>query len=128
MPQRNAGVSGFSLVELLSVMAIVAVLSVLAVPSWRAMSDEALVQQGKLVLKRLAIRQLRFRRGHGRFAEQHELPSLDFLASKVARRYELRVDTDAAGYQLRLIDPADELPLLALNHLGQWVASADNSP
>ena len=48
---------------------------------------------------------------------------LDVLSGAVARRYELWVDSGATRYQLRLIDPTDELPELALNHLGQWMAS-----
>lgn len=126
--KRNALERGFTLVELLVVMAIVAVLAAIAMPSWRATANEALVQQARLVLQRLAIRQQRFRRGHGRFAEQHELPTLDSLGSAVARRYRLRVESEPSGYLLRLTDPDNELPELALSHLGQWVSPAVGAP
>jgi prepilin-type N-terminal cleavage/methylation domain-containing protein len=119
---------GFTLVELMAVIAILAILVALAMPSWRAAGNEALIQQAKSVLQRLAIRQHRFLRGNGRFAKQDELPPLASLGSSVARRYQLRVESDVSHYSLRLIDPDGELPSLALNHLGQWASSEGISP
>lgn len=121
--RRSTPGSGFTVVELMAVMAILAVLVALAMPSWRATTNEAMIQQARLVLQRLALRQHRFLRGHGRFARQHELPTLDSLGNSVARRYQLQVESDVSQYSLRLIDPNGELPDLALNHLGQWASS-----
>ncbi len=118
---------GFTLVELMAVVAILAIFVALAMPSWRATANEALIQQARVVLQRLAIRQHRFLRGHGRFARQDELPTLDSLEHSVARRYHLEVESDVSRYSLRLIDPNGELPSLALNHLGQWASSEDAS-
>ena len=123
LPKHNSLCDGFTLIELLAVMAIIAILVALAMPSWRAKSNDALIHQAKLVLQRLAIRQHRFLRGHGRFAQQDELPSLDALGGSVAQRYELQVESGSSHYLLRLIDADNELPDLVLNHLGQWGAS-----
>ena len=123
LPKHNPLCDGFTLIELLAVMAIIAILVALAMPSWRATSNDALIHQAKLVLQRLAIRQHRFLRGHGRFAQQDELPSLDALGGSVAQRYELQVESGSSHYLLRLIDADNELPDLMLNHLGQWGAS-----
>ena len=70
---------GFTLVELMAVIAILAILVALAMPSWRAAGNEALIQQARSVLQRLAIRQHRFLKGNGRFAKQDELPHLASL-------------------------------------------------
>lgn len=123
LPKHSSLCDGFTLIELLAVMAIIAILVALAMPSWRATSNDALIHQAKLVLQRLAIRQHRFLRGHGRFAQQDELPSLDALGGSVAQRYELQVESGSSHYLLRLIDANNELPDLMLNHLGQWGAS-----
>lgn len=122
MSRHNFLENGFTLFELLVVIAIVAVLTTIAMPSWRATTNEALVQHARLVLHRLAIRQQQFRRRYGRFAEQHELPTLASLEAAVGRRYELRVESASSSYRLILIDPENELPELTLNDLGQWGA------
>ena len=128
MPNRNAFEPGFTIVELLVVMSILAVLAALAMPSWRATTNDALIQQARLVLQRLAMRQHRFFRGHGRYAAEQELPALAALGSTVSQRYELRVESDSSGYLISLIDPDGELPTLALNHLGQWASVAGAPP
>jgi len=48
---------GFTLVELMAVVAILAIFVALAMPSWRAQANEAVIQQARVVLQRLAIRQ-----------------------------------------------------------------------
>ena len=123
LPKHNSLCDGFTLIELLAVMAIIAILVALAMPSWCTKSNDALIHQAKLVLQRLAIRQHRFLRGHGRFAQKDEQPSLDALGGSVAQRYELQVESGSSHYLLRLIDADNELPDLMLNHLGQWGAS-----
>lgn len=128
MPNRNAFEPGFTIVELLVVVSILAVLAALAMPSWRATTNDALIQQARLVLQRLAMRQHRFFRGHGRYAAEQELPALAALGSTVSQRYELRVESDSSGYLISLIDPDGELPTLALNHLGQWASVAGAPP
>ena len=122
MLRHNVLANGFTLLELLVVIAIVGVLSTRAMPSWRATTNEGLGQHARRVLHRLAIRQQQFRRRYGRFAEQHELPTLASLEAAVGRRYELRVESASSSYRLILIDPEDELPELTLNDLGQWGA------
>ncbi len=128
MPNRNAFERGFTIVELLVVVSILAVLAALAMPSWRATTNDALIQQARLVLQRLAMRQHRFFRGHGRYAAEQELPALAALGSTVSQRYELQVESDSSGYLISLIDPDGELPTLALNHLGQWASVAGAPP
>ncbi len=128
MPNRNAFEPGFTIVELLVVVSILAVLAALAMPSWRATTNDALIQQARLVLQRLAMRQHRFFRGHGRYAAEQELPALAALGSTVSQRYELQVESDSSGYLISLIDPDGELPTLALNHLGQWASVAGAPP
>ena len=103
-------------------------LNPLAMPSWRATTNDALIQQARLVLQRLAMRQHRFFRGHGRYAAEQELPALAALGSTVSQRYELQVESDSSGYLISLIDPDGELPTLALNHLGQWASVAGAPP
>ena len=128
MPNRNAFEPGFTIVELLVVVSILAVLAALAMPSRRATTNDALIQQARLVLQRLAMRQHRFFRGHGRYAAEQELPALAALGSTVSQRYELQVESDSSGYLISLIDPDGELPTLALNHLGQWASVAGAPP
>lgn len=128
VPNRNAFDSGFTIVELLVVVAILAVLATLAMPSWRATNNDALIQQARLVVQRLAMRQHRFFRRHGRYAAEQELPALAALGRAVSQRYELRVESDSSRYLIRLIDPDGELPTLALNHLGQWASVAGGPP
>ena len=128
MPNRNAFEPGFTIVELLVVVSILAVLAALAMTSWRATTNDALIQQARLVLQRLAMRQHRFFRGHGRYAAEQELPALAALGSTVSQRYELQVESDSSGYLISLIDPDGELPTLALNHLGQWASVAGAPP
>jgi type IV pilus assembly protein PilE len=128
VPNRNAFERGFTIVELLVVVSILAVLAALAMPSWRATTNDALIQQARLVLQRLAMRQHRFFRGHGRYAAEQELPALAALGSTVSQRYELQVESDSSGYLISLIDPDGELPTLALNHLGQWASVAGAPP
>ena len=128
MPNRNAFEPGFTIVELLVVVSILAVLAALAMPSWRATTNDALIQQARLVLQSLAMRQHRFFRGHGRYAAEQELHALAALGSTVSQRYELQVESDSSGYLISLIDPDGELPTLALNHLGQWASVAGAPP
>jgi len=41
----------------MAVVAILAIFVALAMPSWRAQANEAVIQQARVVLQRLAIRQ-----------------------------------------------------------------------
>ena len=68
--------AGFSLIELMLVLAIVSLLLVIAVPSWRHVQTDAVINEAQLTLDRLVIRQLRFFLKHQRYAEASELPRL----------------------------------------------------
>jgi len=113
--------TGFTLIELMLVLAIVSLLLVMAVPSWRHVQTEAVINEAQLTLDRLVIRQLRFFQRHQRYAEASELPLLQALAPEIAAQYRLIVVTQgSAAYRLELL-PLDPmmLPALSLDHTGR---------
>ena len=113
--------AGFSLIELMLVLAIVSLLFVIAVPSWRHVQTDAVINEAQLTLDRLVIRQLRFFQKHQRYAEVSELPRLLTFAPVVAAQYRLAVVTQGdSAYRLDLLplDPT-ALPALSLDHTGR---------
>ena len=113
--------TGFTLIELMLVLTMVSLLLVMAVPSWRHVQTEAIINGAQLTLDRLVIRQLRFFQQHQRYAEARELPLLQALAPEVAAQYRLTVVTQgSAAYRLELL-PFDSmtLPALSLDHTGR---------
>ena len=103
------------------VLTMVSLLLVMAVPSWRHVQTEAVINGAQLTLDRLVIRQLRFFQRHQRYAEASELPLLQALAPEVAAQYRLKVMTQgSAAYRLELL-PLDSMtfPALSLDHTGR---------
>ena len=103
------------------VLAIVSLLLVVAVPSWRHVQTDAVINEAQLTLDRLVIRQLRFFQKHQRYAEASELPRLLTFAPVVAAQYRLAVVTQGdAAYRLDLL-PLDPTALhaLSLDHTGR---------
>jgi len=66
--------TGFTLIELMLVLATLSLLLVMAVPSWRHVHTDAVINEARLTLDRLVIRQLRFSQQHQRYAKASELP------------------------------------------------------
>jgi Tfp pilus assembly protein PilE len=103
------------------VLAIASLLLVMAIPSWRHVQTEAVIDAAQLTLDRLVIRQLRFFQRHQRYAEASELPVLQALAPEIAAQYRLTVMTQGSvAYRLELLplDPMT-LPALSLDHTGR---------
>ena len=113
--------AGFSLIELMLVLAIVSLLLVIAVPSWRHVQTDAVINEAQLTLDRLVMRQLKFFQQHQRYAEASELPRLQTLAPAVAAQYRLAVVIHGStAYRLELLPlDATALPALSLDHTGR---------
>ena len=97
---------------------MVALLGAMALPSWRAQQNQAVVNEARLVLRRLDLRQ----RGHllryAHPATATELPVLDELSETVAAHYRLEVAIKDGAYQLRLVPTKPDMPTLELSHTG----------
>ena len=74
----------------------------------------------RAVLQRLALAQRMFRLRHQRYAMHGELPALNTLSPQIARRYHLRVDLPADGYDLQLLSDQSTLASFSVNHVGLW--------
>jgi len=113
-------IKGVTLIELVVVLGIVAILVTLAVPSWHAFQAQATENEARVVLQRLALAQRMFRLRHQRYAMSGELPALNTLSPHIARRYHLRVDLPADGYDLQLLSDQSTLASFSVNHVGLW--------
>lgn len=113
-------IKGVTLIELVVVLGIVGILVTLAVPSWHGFQAQATENEAHVVLQRLALAQRMFRLRHQRYAMRGELPALNTLSPQIARRYHLRVDLPADGYDLQLLSDQSTLASFSVNHLGLW--------
>lgn len=121
MRRSSEACTGFTLIELMLVLAMVGLLLVMAVPSWRHVQTDAVINEARLTLDRLVIRQLRFFQQHKRYAKASELPPLQVLAPEVATQYRLTaVIHGGAAYRLELL-PLDPTawPALSVDHTGR---------
>ena len=119
---------GVTLIELLIVLVITGVLISIAAPSWQGFHVDGVVDEARLVLTRLDLKQRAFWQEHGRYAGVSDLPSLASLSPRVARYYTLQVDLPPDGFQLHLNSGDHAWPSLGLNHLGLWSGSAVEDP
>ena len=115
---------GLTLIELLIVLVITGVLISIAVPSWQGFHVGGVVEEARLVLTRLDLKQRAFRQEHGRYAGVSDLPPLASLSPRLSRYYTLQVDLPPDGFQLLLTSGDHDWPSLGLDHLGLWSGSA----
>ena len=115
---------GLTLIELLIVLMITGVLISIAAPSWQNFHVDGVLDEARLVLTRLDLKQRAFWQEHGRYAGVSDLPSLASLSPRVARYYTLQVDLPPDGFQLHLNSGDHAWPSLSLNHLGLRSGSA----
>ncbi|MBL6821704.1 MAG: prepilin-type N-terminal cleavage/methylation domain-containing protein [Luminiphilus sp.] len=115
---------GLTLIELLIVLVITGVLISLAVPSWQGFHGGGVVEEARLVLTRLDLKQRAFRQEHGRYAGESDLPPLASLSPRLSSYYTLQVDLPPDGFQLLLTSGDHNWPSLGLDHLGLWSGSA----
>ena len=118
---RFPAVSAFSLIEMLVVLAMVALLGAMALPSWRAQQNEAVVDEAKLVLLRLDLKQREHLRRSAHPATAPELPALDALSARVSSHYRLEVMIHGGTYRLRLVPKSLDMPMLGLSDTGVGV-------
>ena len=125
---RFSAASAFSLIEMLVVMAMVALLGAMALPSWRAQQNQAVVDEAKLVLQRLDLRQRTYLLRYARPATEAELPALHELSETVAAHYRLEVLIRDTGYRQRLVPTKPDLPVIGLGDTGVWVEAVAPEP
>ena len=118
---RFPAASAFSLIEILVVLAMVALLGAMALPSWRAQQNQAVVEEAKLVLRRLDLKQREHLLRYAHPATAAELPALDALSATVASHYRLEVMIQGGAYQLRLVPTRPDMPTLGLSDTGVGV-------
>ena len=120
--------SAFSLVEMLVVLAMVALLGAMALPSWRAQQNQAVVDEAKLVLRRLDLKQREHLLRYPRPATAAELPAIDVLSETVAAHFRLEVMIQGGAYQLRLVPTKPDMPTLGLSDNGVGVEATPPEP
>ena len=116
--------SAFSLIEMLVVLAMVALLGAMALPSWRAQQNQAVVDEAKLVLRRLDLKQREHLLRYAHPATATKLPGLEVLSETVAAHYRLEVAIKGGAYQLRLVPIKPDMPTLGLSDTGVWIETA----
>jgi len=119
---------GLTLIELLMVLVITGVLVSIAAPSWQNFHVDGVVDEARLVLMRLDLKQRAFWQEHSRYAGVSDLPPLASLSPRVARYYTLQVDLPPDGFQLHLNSSDHAWPSLGLNHLGLWSGAEMRDP
>ena len=125
---RFPAASAFSLIEMLVVLAIVALLGAMALPSWRAQQNQAVVDEAKLVLRRLDLKQREHLLRSAHPATAKELPALDALSATVAAHYRLEVAIKDRAYQLQLVPTKPDMPTLGLSDIGVGVEATPPEP
>ena len=100
---------------------MVALLGAIALPSWRTQQNQAVLDEAKLVLQRLDLKQREHLLRYAHPANAAGLPALDLLSAKVAAHYRLEVVIHDEGYQLRLVPIKPDMPTLALSDSGAGV-------
>ena len=103
---------------------MVALLGAMALPSWRAQQNQAVVDEAKLVLQRLDLKQREHLLRYAHPATEAELPALDELSETVAAHYRLEVMTQGGAYRLRLVPTKPDMPTLGLSDTGVWIETA----
>jgi len=121
---RLPAAGAFSLIEMLVVLAMIALLGAMALPSWRAQQNQAVVDEAKLVLQRLDLKQREHLLRYAHPATEAELPALDVLSVTVAAHYRLEVVIEDEGYRLRLVPIKPDMPTLGLSDTGVWIETA----
>jgi len=121
---RLPAAGAFSLIEMLAVLAMIALLGAMALPSWRAQQNQAVVDEAKLVLQRLDLKQREHLLRYAHPATEAELPALDVLSVTVAAHYRLEVVIEDEGYRLRLVPIKPDMPTLGLSDTGVWIETA----
>jgi len=121
---RLPAAGAFSLIEMLVVLAMVALLGAMALPSWRAQQNQAVVDEAKLVLQRLDLKQREHLLRYAHPATEAGLPALDVLSVTVAAHYRLEVVIQDEGYRLRLVPTKPDMPALGLSDTGVWIETA----
>ena len=121
---RLPAAGAFSLIEILVVLAMVALLGAMALPSWRAQQNQAVVDEAKLVIRRLDLKQREHLLRYAHPATAAELPALDVLSATVAAHYRLEVVIQDEGYRLRLLPIKPDMPTLGLSDTGVGVEAS----
>ena len=121
---RLPAAGAFSLIEILVVLAMVALLGAMALPSWRAQQNQAVVDEAKLVIRRLDLKQREHLLRYAHPATAAQLPALDVLSATVAAHYRLEVVIQDEGYRLRLLPIKPDMPTLGLSDTGVGVEAS----
>ena len=121
---RLPAAGAFSLIEILVVLAMVALLGAMALPSWRAQQNQAVVDEAKLVIRRLDLKQREHLLRYAHPATAAQLPALDVLSATVAAHYRLEVVIQDEGYRLRLVPIKPDKPTLGLSDTGVGVEAS----
>ena len=121
---RLPAAGAFSLIEILVVLAMVALLGAMALPSWRAQQNQAVVDEAKLVIRRLDLKQREHLLRYAHPATAAQLPALDVLSATVAAHYRLEVVIQDEGYRLRLLPIKPDMPTLGLSDAGVGVEAS----
>ena len=103
---------------------MVALLGAMALPSWRAQQNQAVVDEAKLVLQRLDLKQREYLLRDTHPATAAELPALNVLSETVAAHYRLEVVIQDEGYRLRLVPIKPDMPTLGVSDTGVWIETA----
>ena len=107
---------------------MVALLGAIALPSWRAQQNQAVVDEARLVLRRLDLKQREHLLRYAHPATAAELPAIDVLSETVAAHYRLEVMIQGGAYHLRLVPTKPDMPTLGLSDTGIGVEASAPEP